>query len=139
VKYLDTLEQAVAAIHLAGVVHGDLYVSNVMWREKDGAVQIKIIDWDTAFLKDTGVPMTWEEMWLNKPKWLAYKLANNDPLQLDLFMVRALRFAFEKDELWTSLHTDDVSELNSRFKVVQKEYSNTFDLDGVDELLASGV
>ena len=39
----------------AGVVHGDLYPSNYMWRfGKDEQLEVKIIDWDTAHLLREG-------------------------------------------------------------------------------------
>ena len=34
---------------MAGVVHLDLYLSNIMWRElESGEIELKIIDWDAA-------------------------------------------------------------------------------------------
>lgn len=49
--FLATLHTAVAAIHAAGVLHCDLYPSNIMWKSntsEDGGMKIKIIDWDCA-------------------------------------------------------------------------------------------
>jgi hypothetical protein len=48
--YRKQLIYAVECIHNAGVIHVDLYLSNVMWRKQDGGdgVDIKIIDWDVA-------------------------------------------------------------------------------------------
>jgi hypothetical protein len=37
-----------ALVHKAGVIHVDLYASNVMWKQQDGTIFIKIIDWDAA-------------------------------------------------------------------------------------------
>eukprot|EP00961_Rhodomonas_salina_P225382 3047382-Rhodomonas_salina.1 len=48
--YLRAVEKAVDAVHAAGVVHLDLYVSNIMHRVQDGTIEIKIIDWDAAHL-----------------------------------------------------------------------------------------
>jgi serine/threonine protein kinase len=49
-RYLQALGKAVDAIGAAGVIHGDLYISNVMYKidSQDGSVKIKIIDWDSA-------------------------------------------------------------------------------------------
>lgn len=47
--FLAELEFAVTAVHDAGVIHVDLYASNIMWKvEHDGSICVKIIDWDTA-------------------------------------------------------------------------------------------
>jgi len=48
--YLQALREAVDAVHRAGVVHLDLYPSNVFWKLVDGRIIIKIIDWDAAHL-----------------------------------------------------------------------------------------
>ena len=54
--YMDSLRCAMDAIHRAGVVHMDLYLSNIMWRTHPAdcnRVSIKIIDWDAAhFITD---------------------------------------------------------------------------------------
>ena len=45
--YLEKLKSAIRAIHMAGVVHLDLYLSNIMWKElESGKIELKIIDWD---------------------------------------------------------------------------------------------
>ena len=54
--YVKALTAAVACIHRAGVIHVDLYLSNVMWlhNEDSGVIEIKIIDWDAAHCLDEG-------------------------------------------------------------------------------------
>jgi serine/threonine protein kinase len=48
-RYFEKLKSAIRAIHVAGVVHLDLYLSNVMWKElESGEILLKIIDWDAA-------------------------------------------------------------------------------------------
>jgi hypothetical protein len=49
ILFKDALKTAVNMLHEAGVLHGDLYFSNVMWKlESDETVQVKIVDWDAA-------------------------------------------------------------------------------------------
>jgi hypothetical protein len=47
-QILNALKTAVDAIHTAGVIHVDLYVSNWMWKLEDGKILIKLIDFDAA-------------------------------------------------------------------------------------------
>jgi len=63
-RYLDALRRAVDAIHDAGVVHLDLYPSNVMWKEDEGgSVDVKIVDWDAAhFLNEALTPKALQRM-----------------------------------------------------------------------------
>ena len=42
------LEALVHQVHECGVIHVDLYPSNIMWAKVDGAVRIRIVDWDAA-------------------------------------------------------------------------------------------
>jgi serine/threonine protein kinase len=49
-KYCLSLRRAVHAVHAAGVIHVDLYLSNVMWKKTGDEVEIKIIDWDASQL-----------------------------------------------------------------------------------------
>jgi len=52
-SYKLALQAAVKQLHEAGVLHGDLYFSNVMWMlDEYGTVQIKIVDWDAAHCLD---------------------------------------------------------------------------------------
>ena len=46
--FLDALEALVHQVHACGVIHADLYPSNIMWAKVDGAVRIRIVDWDAA-------------------------------------------------------------------------------------------
>ena len=46
--FLEVLEKVISKIHKAGVVHVDLYPSNILWKEKDGSIFIRIVDWDVA-------------------------------------------------------------------------------------------
>ena len=48
-SFMSKLEDAMTKFHAAGVVHIDLYLSNLMWREVSSTeVQLKVIDWDSA-------------------------------------------------------------------------------------------
>ena len=53
---MDSLRSALKLIHKAGVIHVDLYASNVMWMpEVDSRrLSIKIVDWDASHCLEEG-------------------------------------------------------------------------------------
>jgi hypothetical protein len=53
---VEAILQAMHRIHAAGVVHVDLYFSNIMWRrDADGQMLVMIVDWDTVH--ENGEPL----------------------------------------------------------------------------------
>jgi Phosphotransferase enzyme family len=46
--FRNELRRVMALVHDAGVIHCDLYLSNVMWKENNSEVAIIIIDWACA-------------------------------------------------------------------------------------------
>ena len=48
--FYNKFAEAVAAIKQAGVVHLDLYPSNILWKIDYGVADVKIIDWDVSRL-----------------------------------------------------------------------------------------
>ena len=57
--FLDALSEAIRYVHEAGVLHCDLYPSNIMWKQQlssegEMCVSIRIIDWDCAHCLDEG-------------------------------------------------------------------------------------
>ena len=64
-RFLQALRKGISHIHEAGVIHCDLYPSNIMWKEAVTAadtegegegqgveIEIRIIDWDSAHCLD---------------------------------------------------------------------------------------
>jgi hypothetical protein len=48
-KLLEAIIKVVALLHLLGVVHMDLYLSNIMWKKnQDGTFLVKLIDFDAS-------------------------------------------------------------------------------------------
>jgi serine/threonine protein kinase len=47
-EFLIALEVLVRQVHARGVIHVDLYPSNIMWAKVNGVVRIRIVDWDSA-------------------------------------------------------------------------------------------
>jgi serine/threonine protein kinase len=53
-SFVQELKRIIELVHEAGVIHVDLYASNVMWKQENGKVLIKIIDWDAAHCLEEG-------------------------------------------------------------------------------------
>jgi len=57
--FVVELKRCVALVHSAGVIHVDLYASNIMWKRSDDDndehwVRIKIVDWDASHCLEEG-------------------------------------------------------------------------------------
>mmetsp|Transcript_3559 Transcript_3559/g.5041 ORF Transcript_3559/g.5041 Transcript_3559/m.5041 type:complete len:446 (-) Transcript_3559:107-1444(-) len=53
--FVIELKRCVDLVHSAGVIHGDLYASNIMWsRTVENDVIIKIVDWDASHCLEEG-------------------------------------------------------------------------------------
>jgi len=130
-RFAEAFEMAVREVHDAGVVHGDLYSSNLLssCMPEDGHLQVKIIDWDTCFHIKDGIPSAWQAVWRDKCKMKGRYSRTKDPRELDLFMVRVVAWATSCDEgtparqLWTRLAAArTVASSNSCFHDMQELY-----------------
>eukprot|EP01036_Dinobryon_divergens_P035104 gene35104-45441_t len=54
--FVAELKRCVALVHSAGVIHVDLFASNIMWKRSDDerCVRIKIVDWDGSHCLEEG-------------------------------------------------------------------------------------
>lgn len=116
-KLVKQIKAVVARIHARGVVHMDLYPSNIMWRlnATSRSIDVKIIDWDAAHF--VGECFTQEVLAaLEKAMW-------RTQLYLDVDGTRAV---CEYDNVFVgimhdnyrdpSLRTDNKSELDQAFQ-----------------------
>ena len=46
--FVSDLKRVLLLVHQAGVIHVDLYASNIMWKVVEHRICIKIVDWDIA-------------------------------------------------------------------------------------------
>jgi serine/threonine protein kinase len=52
--FCNALSALIRRIHARGVIHVDLYPSNILWLREDREIKIRVIDWDAAtFLGQT--------------------------------------------------------------------------------------
>ena len=70
--FREEFRRIIALVHRAGVIHCDLYLSNVMWRKSAGStelVDIIIIDWDCAhcIIEGRFHPKLWEALQNHQP------------------------------------------------------------------------
>jgi len=133
--YISAVKEAMIALHEAGVIHGDMYISNIMWRRfpTSSSVDVKLIDWDTAFLAQDGLPDGMERAWKTTCKWCLYQTRStqvDDVVNLrllDSFMVNTLEhFCVEDTYLWRewmkAAGDKPVRNLNSAFRRMQCLY-----------------
>ena len=66
-NYLLNLRKAIRKVHQFGVIHVDLYPSNILWCFRDNQMVIHIIDWDAATLQGDSFTET-----------MRLRLANNE-------------------------------------------------------------
>jgi hypothetical protein len=125
---LAALRTAIGHVHRAGVVHGDLYPSNVMWRCADDGnpatteVEVRIIDWDMArFVSEGDWNKEAQEIYTRIYKirgWGTAKLGTAH----DIRYVDALeRLVPESDAhawIFHDLASGDVSSINNAFKAI---------------------
>ena len=125
--YIDAFRRAVEAIHSSGVIHCDLYVSNIFWKMKDGgAVAIKIIDWDTAFRCDGPIPERWLEAleYEDGERFKRYKETNRTQ-DVDLYHVNLLCWAVENNVFDDIDPAGDVSsQLNRTNRLAETKFAN---------------
>jgi serine/threonine protein kinase len=55
-SFLLALESLVHQIHACGVIHMDLYPSNILWAKVGGTIKVRIIDWDAASFRNQPLP-----------------------------------------------------------------------------------
>eukprot|EP01031_Cornospumella_fuschlensis_P027391 gene27391-33082_t len=123
--YREALRHAVTCIHNAGVLHGDLYLSNVMWRRREGAdsIDIKLIDWDASHLLAEGDfhPVIRTRLEGHYKRFnVEASLVNVEVVfgeAHDLLYLSALDvdYAPEDCELWQQLASSEPSEVNDAF------------------------
>lgn len=136
--FVAECERVVSRLHAAGVVHGDLYVSNVAWRSRVGKIEVKIIDWDTAFFvaehadqhAHKRVPEQLYGPWQQTNKWQGRFKVTGQVEELDRYMIRAMQWAVHDNDphavgwkLWQ--HVADATSpgaCNTEFRVLQEQY-----------------
>lgn len=117
-KFRMAYSDAVRRVHAAGVIHGDLYLSNVMWKvEPDESVSIIIIDWDTAHCLAEGKFVDAIE---RKLKAYLRRHYSGFGTQHDMLYVNALLVPRDSvsDAVWEALASRNVDEVNNAFREI---------------------
>lgn len=122
-KYVARLKEIVHALyHDAGVIHGDLYASNIMWRctDTDDKMSIKIVDWDGAHCKEESdfseaARRSLEEYF----KHIPVKFDENH----DMMFVRVFDVAItsENTHQWVSMASSEKTAIDDAFYSIFKD------------------
>eukprot|EP01031_Cornospumella_fuschlensis_P026910 gene26910-32518_t len=124
--YRKALRHAVACIHNAGVLHGDLYLSNVMWRHRNdtNSIDIKLIDWDASHLLAEGsfssvvqarLQGHYERICVEGSLADVHVVVFGTAHDLLYLSALDLQYAAEDCELWRQLASAEPGEVNSAF------------------------
>jgi hypothetical protein len=122
-QFKAKLKRVVSLMHLAGVIHCDLYLSNVMWRlnPASGEMEIKLIAFDISHQLCEGdfaphVRSCLENHYadLNLPDHVDLKFGTEH----DLCFLSVLDVPVDdgSKHLWIDLSSNDVGRINSAFK-----------------------
>jgi hypothetical protein len=112
--YREALCEAVAAVHDAGVIHCDLYLSNVMWRQEEGgAISIKLIDWDASHRIEEGKFCPRAENRLEE----RFGVSPHFGVEFDLEYLLVLEREYNQDEqnLWMDLGSTSKDIVDTAF------------------------
>jgi hypothetical protein len=120
-RYLTSLQTAVAAVHAAGVLHCDLYASNVMYKvvAETGAVEVKFVDWDCAHCLDEGsfceLPKKQLVSFYRRVRMKQELVfgVNHDLLYLSVY---EMSFDSAHLDLWKNLASNDKSKIDASFE-----------------------
>ena len=122
---------AVDSIHKAGVIHCDLYISNVMWKSSPPPtsssgpstkyiVDIKIIDWDAAHCLEEGqfAPMVHSALQEYFKEHVELTDGVKFGVELDLCYLRVLDkdMCEENEQYWENLSSDIKEDMNFGYK-----------------------
>jgi hypothetical protein len=143
VELFAKLRSAVQAFHEAGVVHLDLFLSNILWRKgPEGGIHIKVIDWDPAhFLGEDLFASARERLYDNyrsrlRDKVMAMECANLSVGSRDFYRTQMRYFdisvivALEKWIDDPALQARSKADLDKACYNVLNAYANASDSDG---------
>jgi hypothetical protein len=120
--YSRAVTDAVGKIHAAGVIHCDLYVSNIMWRltpDCSTTVDIKIVDWDGSHCRDE-LDFAPEARLRLQQYFKELDRDHNVELHIDhdLLYIAVLDrpFQLEEAQLWCDLSSQDKHVVDEAFR-----------------------
>jgi hypothetical protein len=119
--FLTELLRVMSLIHDAGVIHVDLYASNVMWKEEhDRSVTLKIVGWETShsLLEGAFAPQV--------ARRLASGMHSGVPVTFgvvyDMYFLNVYRQQVGKNEsLWLDMCTSETRKIDCAFAALLQE------------------
>ena len=122
--FVVAIEEACKSIHDAGVVHMDLYPSNIMWKEVEnlntddetGTIVVKIIDWDAAHAKGERLTEAARAAMDGKTQRHLPGINMEKALpEWDRSLISVMKWAADDPETCARLCLDDKAELDAAF------------------------
>jgi serine/threonine protein kinase len=111
-RYIHALAGAVTEVHKAGVVHLDLYPSNIFWKSDEGVVEVRLIDWDVAHqISERELPQGIESA--NRAGHS--RKSSHLSFAHDLSMLEVLSSTSRDSPFWASLNGVSKSDMDDAF------------------------
>ena len=114
--FVTELRRLIVLVHTVGVIHCDLYPSNIMWRMniEDESVNIRLIDWDAAHCLDENYfsPLVKEALANHNPTRSSEFGTQHDIMYIDV-LDRSCHEDEEED--WTNLASNEKWKIDASF------------------------
>jgi len=127
--WLAAAELALQKIAAAGVIHVDMYLSNIMWREQGSVFHIKLIDWDAAhFMGSALTPDTLVALKKDPTYAAVTKLGGNPDVacvEYHLVLPVVIRNLISQSpamNIHPDLFSDSRSKLNQAYRLAVQDY-----------------
>lgn len=93
-------------------------------------MEVKVLDWDTAFFIGQAIPKNLHDAWKSTNKWKGRFDVTKQVEELDLFMIRAMEWGVHDDDpsaegwkLWLrAANAPNQRIVNSVFRTLQERY-----------------
>jgi hypothetical protein len=137
VEFVSALTGAVDAVHGAGVVHGDLYASNVFWRRREkregdpGGIEIRLVDWDRSYLAAWAGALPSVDDVIEKAFDRLGLQPQGKPDDVDTLLLRAYATPRDRvaDDVWRGLASTRKEDVDEAFWSLVAELEPSADAD----------
>jgi hypothetical protein len=135
--FVRELKRCITLVHTAGVIHVDLYASNIMWRRSTsgggGGVEIKIMDWDVAHCLEEEDFAPNIKTLLEERIYYAGKIVTFDESH-DLRYISVFDMPIKESHMamWEDMASGNKCRIDSAFRILMHEATFPVQDDGVE-------